>query len=187
MVIEMKLVFLFGSAAVGKMTVGQELMKRTGLRLFHNHMTIEPVLEIFGNFNVKAIERCREAIFEEFAKTDSYGMIFTYMWAFDQQSDWDYVEHIKSIFAPYGTEFYYVELVAPQAVRLERNQTENRLRNKPSKRNIEWSGQRLREDEARYRLESYEGEIPFPNYLRIDNSHIPPEDAARMIQERFSL
>ncbi len=35
----MKLVFMIGDAAVGKMTVGQELMKRTGLRLFHNHKT----------------------------------------------------------------------------------------------------------------------------------------------------
>ena len=44
----MKLLILIGDAAVGKMTVGQELMKQTGLRLFHNHMMIEPVLEIFG-------------------------------------------------------------------------------------------------------------------------------------------
>ena len=36
----MKLVFIFGNAAVGKMTVGQELMKITDLRLFDNHMTI---------------------------------------------------------------------------------------------------------------------------------------------------
>ncbi len=33
----MKLLFLIGNGAVGKMTVGQELMKLTGLRLFHNH------------------------------------------------------------------------------------------------------------------------------------------------------
>lgn len=37
----MKLLFLIGNAAVGKMTVVQELMKITELRLFHNHMTIE--------------------------------------------------------------------------------------------------------------------------------------------------
>lgn len=43
----MKLLLLFGDAAVGKMTVGQELCKITDFRLFHNHMTIEPVLEIF--------------------------------------------------------------------------------------------------------------------------------------------
>lgn len=183
----MKLLFLFGNAAVGKMTVGQELMKLTGLRLFHNHMTIEPILEVFGTFNSAAICRCREVIFEEFAKTDNYGMIFTYMWAFDQQSDWEYVERVKSIFAPYGTEFYYVELVASQKVRLERNITENRLRNKNSKQDVESSNQRLLHDDARYRLESREGEIPFPNYMKIDNSELPPETVARMIQEHFSL
>ena len=32
----MKLVFLFGDAAVGKMTVGQQLTKITDLKLFHN-------------------------------------------------------------------------------------------------------------------------------------------------------
>lgn len=183
----MKLVFLIGNAAVGKMTVGQELMKLTGLRLFHNHMTIEPVLEIFGTFNSDAIRRFREVIFEEFAKTDSYGMIFTYMWAFDQQSDWDYVEHVKSIFAPYGTEFYYVELVASQEVRLKRNGTENRLRNKASKRNVELSDRRLLNDDVHYRLESREGEIPFPNYIKIDNSELSPETVAKQIQERFAL
>ena len=49
----MKLVFILGDAAVGKMTVGQELMKITDLRLFHNHMTIEPVIEIFGRYDGK--------------------------------------------------------------------------------------------------------------------------------------
>ena len=178
----MKLLFIIGNAAVGKMTVGQELMKITGLRLFHNHMTIEPVLEIFGEFNGEAISRLREVVFEEFAKTDSYGMIFTYMWAFDVQSNWDYIEHVKSIFAPYGTEFYYVEPVASREVRMERNVSENRLLNKASKRDVETSNQRLIHDDA-----SYEGEIPFDNYIKIDNSELTPETAAQMIKDRFSL
>ena len=183
----MKLVFMIGNAAVGKMTVGQALAKITGLRLFHNHMTIEPVLEIFGAFNARAIDRLRTVIFEEFAKTDQYGMIFTYMWAFDRQEDWDYVERVKDIFRPYGTEFYYVELVAPQSVRLERNATENRLLQKAAKRNVPWSNQNLIDSDARYRLESLPGEIPFENYMKLDNSALSPEDAARYIRERFGL
>ena len=71
----MKLVLIVGNGAVGKMTVGQELMKLTGLRLFHNHMTIEPVLEIFGTFHTDAILQMREVIFREFAKSDNYGII----------------------------------------------------------------------------------------------------------------
>lgn len=183
----MKLLFLIGDAAVGKMTVGQELMKITGLRLFHNHMAIEPVLEIFGEYNSAAINRLRQVIFEEFAKSGHYGMIFTYMWAFDQRSDWEYVEYIKSIFEPYGMEFYYVELVASREVRLARNGTENRLLHKASKRNIEWSNQRLISDDARYRLESMDGEIPFENYRKIDNSNISPEFVAQWIKEQFDL
>ena len=183
----MKLLFLFGDAAVGKMTVGQELTKITELRLFHNHMTIEPVIEIFGHHERRTIDRLRDVIFEDFAASGAYGLIFTFMWAFDQPSDWAYVEHVKSIFAPYGTEFYYVELVAPQAVRLERNRTENRLRHKASKRDLAVSEQRLLADDRRFRCVSLPGEIPFENYLRLENSSLSPAEAARRIQERFGL
>lgn len=183
----MKLLFMIGNAAVGKMTVGQELAKITGLRLFHNHMTIEPVLEIFGQFNSEAIMRLRHVIFEEFAKTDNYGMIFTYMWAFDRQADWDYVEYVKDIFTPYNTEFYYAELVASREVRLARNTMENRLSQKASKRNIELSNQRLISDDTKYRLESLDGEIPFDNYIKIDNTNLAPDVVAQMIKKKFNL
>lgn len=185
----MKLVFLFGSAAVGKMTVGQELMKCTGLRLFHNHMTIEPVLEIFGEFETKTIQRIRQVIFEDFAASDRKGMIFTFMWAFDMQEDWDFIAYVRQIFEEKNpqTEFYYVELVADQQTRLQRNGTPNRLENKASKRDLEASNARLLRDDARYRLESLPGELPFENYLKIDNTNLPPEEAAKQIKEHFGL
>ena len=183
----MKLVFILGDAAVGKMTVGQELMKITDLRLFHNHMTIEPTMEIMGRFDGKLRDDMRELIFRHFAASDNYGMIFTYMMDFDMQSEWDYLEHVKSIFAPYGTEFYYVELIAPQEVRLQRNKTENRLLHKPSKRDIEVSDQRLIRDDANHRCVSYPGEIPFENYLRIENTDLPAAEVARSIMDYFQL
>lgn len=183
----MKLVFLIGDAAVGKMTVGQELMKQTGLRLFHNHMSIEPVIEIFGYFDGNVIRQFRELVFREFAKSDNYGMIFTYMWAFDMPSDWDYVCHVADIFEEQGAEVYYVELVAPQEIRLQRNETANRLLHKASKRDIEQSRQRLLRDDARYRCESLPGELLFENYIKIDNSNLDPEMAATMIRQRFDL
>jgi len=183
----MKLLFLIGSGAVGKMTVGQELMKITQLRLFHNHMAIESVLEIFGTLNRAAVSRIRTAVFEEFARSDAYGMIFTYMWAFDCPEDRAYVEQVKAIFEPYGTEFYCVELVADQAVRLQRNRTENRLVHKASKRDVARSEERILREDTGYRLESREGEIPFEHYLKIDNTELAPEQVAAMIKERFGL
>ena len=183
----MKLVLLIGNSAVGKMTVGQELAKITGLRLFHNHMMIEPVLEIFGQWRPDVTQRLRQVIFEEFAKTDLYGMIFTFMWAFDMQSDWDYVDWVKGIFGLPEEDVYYVELIAPQEVQLERNATENRLKNKASKRNVTESNARLIRDDQNWRCESYPGEITHPNYLRLENTNISPEEAARIIKEHFNL
>lgn len=178
----MKLVIIVGSGAVGKMTVGQELMKITDLRLFHNHMMIEPVIDILGYFHGGVTQKLREVIFEEFLKSDNVGMIFTFMWAFDMPSDWEYITTLAARF----DEVYCVELIADQVVRLERNKTENRLKNKASKRDIEASNQRLLNEE-RYRLVSNEGEIPFENYLRIDNTNLEPDVVAQMIKEKFNL
>ena len=183
----MKVVFLFGNAAVGKMTVGQELMKITDLRLCHNHMTIEPVIDIFGKYDGYVTMRLREVIFEEFAKTDNYGIIITYMWDFDSKNDWDYTSHVRSIFEKNGAEFYYVELVAPQNIRLQRNVTENRLKNKASKRDITTSNKRLIDADNKYRLESYEGEIPYKNYIKIDNSNLEADEVAKIIKSTFGF
>lgn len=183
----MKLLLLFGNSAVGKMTVGQELCKITPFRLFHNHMMIEPVLEIFGDFNVQAIKGLREVILKEFAKTTNYGLIFTFMWAFDQQEDWDYIDSVKNCFNLPEEDIYYVELIAPQEIRLQRNATENRLKNKASKRDIEASNARLLRDDRNYRCESLPGEIPWPNYLRIENTSLSPEDAAALIKSHFGF
>lgn len=183
----MKLVLLIGNAAVGKMTVGQELCKITKLKLFHNHMTIEPVIEVFGEYNGQAIKRLREVFLDEYAKTANYGLIFTYLWAFDQPSDWDYVNHISELFTKRNGEVYYVELVTTQEERLKRNQTQNRLENKPSKKKLDESKKNLLDVDKWWRYESKEGEIPFEHYLKIDNTSLSPEDVAQIIKKHFNF
>lgn len=178
----MKLVLIIGAGASGKMTVGQALMRKTGLRLFHNHMMIEPVIDIFGTFNGQAVNRLREVVFEEFLRSDLPGMIFTYMWAFDMPSDRSYIEALAARF----DEVYCVELVAPQEVRLQRNRTENRKAHKASKRNSDFSESLIRREDANYRLVSEPGEIPFP-YLRLENADMSPEAAAERIVAAFGL
>lgn len=183
----MKLVIICGSGAVGKMTVGQSLMKKTGLRLFHNHMMIEPVIEIFGKYNSEVVSKLRNIIFEEFVKSDCQGMIFTYMWAFDVQSDWNYIQSLAKLFEDNNAEIYCVELIASQEVRLKRNNTENRLKNKASKRDIDFSENCILNEDEQYRLVSNEGEVPFKNYMKIDNSNLSPDDVADMIKKKFNL
>lgn len=183
----MKLVLIVGDSAVGKMTVGQELMKITDLRLFHNHMIIEPTLEVFGNFNREVIKKARQVFFEEFLKTDHYGLIFTYMWAFDLQEDWDYIQSVIKQFENKNSDIYIVELIASQQTRLDRNGTSNRLKHKKSKNDIELSNIRLINENLNYRLVSNEGEIPYKNYLRINNENLEAKDVALKIKNGFNL
>ena len=42
-------------------------------------------------------------------------------------------------------------------------------------------------DDESHRFESYQGEIPFDNYIKIDNTDIPPEEVAKIIKEKFDF
>lgn len=186
----MKLVFIVGDAAVGKMTVGKELADQTGLRLFHNHVTIEPVLEVFGYRHRNAVQRTREVFFEEFAQTDLPGLIFTMMMDFDNlKVESEYLDSIVSIFNKYNeiVDVYFVELDASQETRLERNSTDYRLSQKPSKRDVKISNQRLIQDDLEGRFISKDGEVEYSNFLRIINDNLTVEEQVKLIREKFNL
>jgi len=186
----MKLVIIFGPQAVGKMTVGQELEKVTDLKLFHNHMTIELVSPFFSyssDVGKRLVKLFRKEIFEEVAKSDLEGLIFTYIWFFDEKGDGDYLDNLCETFESRGGTVYFVELEAEVDSRLERNKHPHRLSHKPTKRNLEWSERDLKNSMSKHRLNSKPGEIQKENYLRIDNTNLSPEETALKIKERFQL
>ena len=186
----MKFVLIFGPQAVGKMTVGHELEKLTELKLFHNHMTIDLVNPFF-DYGTKEGKRLvglfRQEIFASVAKSDQYGLIFTYVWAFDMKEDWEYVDKVCEIFESKGGTVYFVELEANLDERLERNKSPHRLQHKPTKRDLEWSEQELVKSMDQYRLNSLEGEIERENYIRINNSNLSATEVAQHIKEHFDL
>lgn len=185
----MKFVMIFGPQAVGKMTVGQELAKKTGLKLFHNHMTIE-LLEPLFSFSPelwKLSTLFRKEIFKTMAESKMEGLIFTYVWAFDQQEDWDFVNQTCEIFESKGSEIYFVELEADFEERLERNKDPHRLEHKPTKRNVEWSENELKESMVKYRLNSQKGEIKKENYIKINNTNLSATEVAELVSDKFKL
>lgn len=181
---------IFGPQAVGKMTVGQELEKITGYKLLYNHMTIEMTRKIF-DYDREAFHRINEKIrtdiFEEFVKSNEKGIIFTGCLDFGEQ-----YEKEKALFDKWTEGFdnvYVVELEATLEERLRRNKTENRLKCKESKRDLEWSEKDLLRSLEKHKLNSDpgQGEKIFKNYLRIDNTNISAEEVAMMIKEKFKL
>jgi hypothetical protein len=153
-------------------------------------MTIDIVSDLFENLpqeRNRLINLFRQEIFEAYSKSDEYGMIFTYMWAFDSEGDWKYIKWLEELFLSQGAEIYYVELEADYDLRIDRNKTDNRLFHKPTKRNLEKSEAIFRKLEDKYRLNSLDGEITKENYIRINNTNLEPDRVAQMIKERFQL
>ncbi|PXW91431.1 AAA domain-containing protein [Streptohalobacillus salinus] len=186
----MTCVIITGPQAVGKMTVGQSLAELTDLQLFHNHMTIDLVSHFF-NYDEPAAKRLvdlfREEIFREVARCKEKGLIFTYVWAFNEPDDWAFIENLKSIFHNADKEVYIVELEADVTERLKRNASENRLLHKPSKRDTTWSKSELISSMENYRLNSLDGEISDENYLKINNETLTAAEVARKIVSHFNL
>ena len=182
----MKYITIFGPHAVGKMTVGEELEKLTNFPLFHNHTTIDLVLKyLTWDEGLDLIVKMREDIMNRMAELQKPGLIFTVIWDFDSLADWEYFKKNDEIFK--DADRYYVELYSDLETRKERNITENRLNKKWTKRNIEWSQKEIVSSMGRHRMTSHEGEVPYKNYIKIDNTNKSPKEVAKIIQETFSL
>lgn len=184
-----KFIQIIGPQAVGKMTVGQELAKITDYKLLYNHMTIEMVKGIF-DYDKKIFRKMnsiiRYEIFKEFAKSNQNGIIFT--GCFDFGNDFEIEKAETDKWMNLFEETYTIELETTLEERLRRNKTENRLKCKESKRNLEWSEKDLLRSLEKHRLNSMpgEGEKIFKNFMKIDNTNISAEEAAKMIKEKFN-
>lgn len=76
----MKLIFIWGGAASGKLTVARELARLTGLPLFHNHLVVDALLERLPFGDAEFI-RLREAMWMagfETAARSGQSLIFTF-------------------------------------------------------------------------------------------------------------
>lgn len=106
----MKLVFLYGLPGVGKFTVGKELAKQTNLKLFHNHMVLNLIIDVFGRDNdpiIKLREQMWLDFFRQAATANIDGLIFTF--CFDKYLSADFLQKIEEAINPYGS-VHYVEL-----------------------------------------------------------------------------
>ena len=187
-----ELLLIIGPPAVGKMTVGRAVCARSDFRLFHNHHTIEPLLEVFGYgtpaFEVLNLE-FRRRVIEEAAR-HATRLVFTFVWGVDLPQDATYV---RSLVAPYvgrGLRVSVAELSTDLPTRLVRNATPERLTHKPSKRDLAWSEDNVRTMDAEHRMttdpdrpslaDPVIAELP-GGHLRLDTTDLSVDAAAHRI------
>lgn len=179
-------VLIFGPSAVGKMTVGQELSRASGIPLFHNHRTIDAIVPVFefGSAPYKQlVAEIRTRVFEEAVTGRLPGLIFTYVWPLDSPESRSLIQQWCEIFRKGGWSIVFVELRASLKVRLQRNSSPNRLLNKSMKRDIQKSEYLLRKNDVEWRANSNaldrfdEADV----HMILDTERTEPKEAASEI------
>lgn len=117
----MKLIFLYGLPATGKLTVARELVALTGYKLFHNHLTVDLLLSVFefGSAPFIALrEQIWQSVMEQAAANEIPGLIFTFAPEKSVRVEWiaELVEHM----AERGATVLFVELTCPLEALRER-------------------------------------------------------------------
>lgn len=176
----MKLVFIYGPPAAGKLTVAKALADATRFKIFHNHLSIncvEPVFEFGTKPFGRLVELIRMETIEAAAKENINGLIFTFCYAAGH--DEPFVRRVIERVEKHGGEVCLVQLICEREALEERVLREERKNfNKASNLNI------LREILERYDLFSA---FPERNSLTIDNTNMPPQEAARRIIAHYNL
>src|SRR5215207_218811 len=120
----MKLLFIYGSPAVGKLTVANEIAARTGFKVFHNHLSIdcvEPIFEFGSKSFGKLINLIRVETVAEAAR-ENVDLIYTFCYAKDL--DDAHVKKITEVTEENGGEVCFVLLKAEREA-LNRRVTED--------------------------------------------------------------
>lgn len=107
----MKLIFIYGFPAVGKLTVARELARLTKFPLFHNHLVVDVVLSLF-EFGTPPFVELREKIWLDMFKKASEvrlpGLIFTF--AFDRSVTRAFIGNLQRAVEANDGEILFVEL-----------------------------------------------------------------------------
>ena len=124
----MKLIIIHGPPAVGKLTVGTEIARLTGFKLFHNHISIDYVKSVieFGTPAFwRAVGNVRHSLIAEAAR-ENIDLIHTFCYEFGVDD-----EHFASLIASaedHGGEVHLVLLKCSDEVRRDRISNESRIR-----------------------------------------------------------
>lgn len=178
----MKLVFLYGPPAVGKLTVASELARLTQFKIFHNHLTVDLVESVFSRGTrpfVQLIWDVRFSIFAKAAEADLSGLVFTMVYGRNREA---LMSRCVDVVEKAGGEVCFVHLTCSPAT------LERRVGNEDRKR----YGKILTVEVLNESLASSQAQSPFSvatdwESLSIDTDRVSPAEAAQQIVTHYRL
>jgi RNase adaptor protein for sRNA GlmZ degradation len=174
-----KLIFIYGSPAVGKLTVANEIAGLTDFKVFHNHLSIDCIVPVF-DFGTKPFAKLIEIIRVETvaeAARENVDLIYTFCYAKDL--DDAHVEKIAHAAEENGGEVCFVLLKADRK-ELNKRVTEESRKKMGKAKTVELMN---------YFHETYDLCSPVPDResLVIDNTNLSAETVAEQIIDHFDL
>ncbi|HEY0596777.1 shikimate kinase [Sphingopyxis sp.] len=174
----MRLIFIHGPAASGKLTVARELATLTGLPLFHNHLVVDALLAVFP-FGSPAFVELRERIWLDVfraAAAEGRSLIFTFHPEASVAPD--FPARVVAVVEAAGGRVDFVGLTcAPEVVEARVGAASRQASGKLSSLAL------LRELEAKGAF-AYP---PIPAAIEIDTGAVQPAEAATRIRDGLGL
>ena len=173
----MKLLFLYGPPASGKLTIAEKLSERTGIPLFHNHLSRDLVKDIYGDAlrdNYALVDRIRFDVLDYCSKHGT-DLIFTYVY---EGSDVD--ENVRAFMQTIENndgEVVFIELSASPEDLIGR--VDNESRKKFKKLTDPEIMKKITQDMSIY-------SIPFVEPLKINTSELSRDEAVDVIVDSLA-
>jgi hypothetical protein len=175
----MKLVFIYGPPASGKLTVAEALGRLTGINVWHNHLSIDAVSPLFDYGTRpygRLVEQIRRDIFEVAAEV-GMDIIFTYVYV--HPHDTNQVGRFCEVIERAGGAVCPVQLTCSRETLLDRVQAVRRSE--------------VHKIDSVDVLETYLAEhdtsqpLPGRDSLIIDTATTSPDEAALLIARHYDL
>ena len=175
----MRLVFIYGPPAVGKLTDATELSKQTGFKLYHNHVSIDFVKSIF-QFGTppfrRLVDRYRREMLEEAAR-EHVDAIFTFVYG--KGDDDEFVRDIVRRVESHNGKVLFVRLYCG------REELARRVAIKSRKKKGKLASKR--DLDGLFKEFDLMSEVPSVASLSIDTTRNSPEKSARLIADHYKL
>lgn len=174
----MKLIFLYGPPASGKLTIAEKLSVLTGIPVFHNHLSRDLVKDIYKDKikeHYDLVDRIRFDVLD-YCSAHHTNLIFTYVYA--GASDDDDIRKFVNVIENNQGRVDFIELTATREDLIDRAANESRKKYKklidPAKM-----------AEITEQMDIYS--IPFVDSLKINTSETDSDDAADLIAKKLEL
>jgi hypothetical protein len=172
-----RVVYLYGPPAVGKLTVGRELAALTGFRLFHNHLTVNLATAVFPRDSpawVRMIRHVRQHVFAE-ATREGVDLIFTGVYRGTAEQAEAIATMLEPVRAGGGT-VAFVQLACDPDELVRRLQDESRR-------------QHDKLTDPRVLLDRYDlgATLAVEPHLRLETTRTPPAETAVRVAAHYRL